>query len=88
MVDLITKLLIKDKSKRLGAKGDSEEIMAHPWFADINIETLMAKTMEPPFKPKQTDGPINLKYFDSNLNASALNESILPKENVKVIKQN
>ena len=44
--------------------------------------------MIPPFMPKQSDGPVNMNYFDAKQGASALNESVLPKENVKVIKQN
>ena len=52
IVDLISKLLRKDKATRLGAKNDSEEILAHPWFADINMTLLMEKTMTPPFMPK------------------------------------
>ena len=52
IVDVISKLLRKDKSTRLGAKQDSQEILAHPWFADIDIDSLMKKTMTPPFMPK------------------------------------
>ena len=33
---LITKLLIKDKSTRLGADGDWQAIMAHPFFESID----------------------------------------------------
>jgi len=32
-VDLIKKLLEKDRTKRLGAKDGAKEILAHPWFA-------------------------------------------------------
>lgn len=52
IVDLISKLLRKDKSARLGASGDAEEILQHPWFADIDRDTLLAKTITPPFMPK------------------------------------
>ena len=52
IVDLISKLLRKDKSARLGASGDAEEILQHPWFADIDRDTLMAKSLTPPFMPK------------------------------------
>lgn len=31
-VDVVLQLLTKDKSKRLGAKGDIEEILEHPYF--------------------------------------------------------
>jgi serine/threonine protein kinase len=37
IVDLIVKLLHKDKEQRLGYKGDGEEILNHPFFASLNI---------------------------------------------------
>lgn len=37
MMDIIGKLLDKDKTTRLGTKGDAEEILAHPFFKDINV---------------------------------------------------
>ena len=37
VVDLISKLLKKTKEERLGASNDSAEILAHPWFADIDM---------------------------------------------------
>ena len=40
--DLITKLLDKDKTKRLGANG-AEEVLEHPWFSDINTTELLGK---------------------------------------------
>lgn len=42
--DLITKLLEKDRYKRLGQKGDVEEVLSHDFFKDkINIDELMKK---------------------------------------------
>jgi hypothetical protein len=31
-IDLISKLLNKDKGQRLGKQNDSEEVLSHPWF--------------------------------------------------------
>lgn len=55
VVDLIVKLLEKDKSKRLGAIDDFVEILSHPFFKSINIEELENKTIKPPFKPAITN---------------------------------
>ena len=41
--DLICKLLAKDKTKRLGATGDVDEILAHPFFASLDREAVLAK---------------------------------------------
>jgi len=51
LMDIITKLLDKDKSTRLGTKGDAEEVLSHPFFSDINLKELEKETIEPPFKP-------------------------------------
>jgi len=50
--DLISRLLIKKHTKRLGSgKGDVEEIKKHPWFRDLNWMDLLAMKIEPPYKP-------------------------------------
>lgn len=41
--DLINKLLEKDMTKRLGAKQDISEILAHPFFNDVDIDELLDK---------------------------------------------
>lgn len=47
--DLIMRLLTRDVSKRLGSKGDSEEVLAHPFFMCRElILTLVFKTRENP----------------------------------------
>ena len=40
VMDLIQQLLIKDKDKRLGSKGDMDEVLSHPWFKDIDFDAL------------------------------------------------
>ena len=39
--DLISKLLTKDKSKRLGAQGRGDEVLAHPFFENIDLNQLV-----------------------------------------------
>ena len=38
LMDLIVKLLDKDKSTRLGANGDWKEILKHPVFEGVDVE--------------------------------------------------
>ncbi|TKA78810.1 hypothetical protein B0A55_02236 [Friedmanniomyces simplex] len=45
-------LLNRNPSHRLGAKGDAEELMGHPFFHDIDWNALSKKLTQPPFKPK------------------------------------
>ena len=58
--DLIVKLLDKNKKTRLGANG-IDEILKHPWFRNLDIEKLLKKELEPPYKPEIKE---DLAYFD------------------------
>lgn len=49
-VDLVLKLLNKEKADRLGSKGDVDEVLAHPFFSSLNIKSVLEGTMEPPLK--------------------------------------
>uniref|UniRef100_A0A672Y772 Ribosomal protein S6 kinase n=1 Tax=Sphaeramia orbicularis TaxID=375764 RepID=A0A672Y772_9TELE len=50
--DLLKRLLKRNASSRLGAgAGDATEVQAHPFFRHINWEDLLARKVEPPFKP-------------------------------------
>ena len=53
VVDLILKLLTKDKAQRLGATNDAAEILAHEWFADIDIPALESLQISAPFLPSE-----------------------------------
>jgi len=46
--DLLEKLLIRDPEARLT---DPEQIKAHPWFATIDWDLLLAKEVTPPYLP-------------------------------------
>ena len=59
--DLITKLLIQDPTKRLGAKG-VEEIKSHPFFDGLNWENLYNEPRHGTFVPKPTD-KMDTGYF-------------------------
>ena len=41
--DIINKLLDKNPTKRLGTANDADEIVNHPFFADIDWDKLMNK---------------------------------------------
>jgi len=48
--DLCKRLLDKDEKKRLGVQG-CKEIMDHPWFKDLNWESIITDRKKPPFVP-------------------------------------
>ena len=49
--DIIKKLLNKNSSARLGAKADDDEVLSHPWFAEINLPDLLKRKLIAPYKP-------------------------------------
>ena len=42
-VDIVLKLLNKEKDTRLGSNVDIDEIMRHPFFANINVRDLLER---------------------------------------------
>ena len=59
-VDLVTQLLNRNPTERLGAKQDAQEILAHPWFSDIDLERLKTLELNPPIYHRFDD------YTDEN----------------------
>ena len=72
-VDLISKLLEKDPRQRLGYSG-GDEIMAHPWFNDINWEDLYDKRIQPPFVPN-INNPMDPVYLSDDFTKCPIGES-------------
>lgn len=69
-------LLNRNPKHRLGANGDAKELMAHPFFSDVDWEALGRKQVIPPFKPKlQSD--LDTSNFDPEFtNALETNNSL------------
>ncbi|KAM0513616.1 hypothetical protein ACHAPE_007666 [Trichoderma viride] len=51
--DILAKLLTREPEERLGAKGVSK-ITSHPFFNDIDWESLLKRGYTPPFQPKHS----------------------------------
>ncbi|KAI5302171.1 hypothetical protein KEM56_000960 [Ascosphaera pollenicola] len=56
-------LLNRNPKHRMGATNDALELMAHPFFNDIDWEALEQKNVPPPFKPKLSS-EMDTSYFD------------------------
>ena len=87
IVDLICKLLEKDKTKRMGAKDDFVEILSHPVFTHIDIQKLEAREIPPVFKPAVNDDDLT-KYFNVQQDSQAISDTYIPRENRKLVAQN
>ncbi|KAJ8579876.1 Pkinase-domain-containing protein [Rhizopogon salebrosus TDB-379] len=61
---ILTSLLNRDPSKRLGVNG-AEEIKKHPFFVNhIDFKRLLQKKIQPPFKPS-VSSPVDVSNFDT-----------------------
>lgn len=83
--DLIKRLLEKDKTKRLGAVNDVQDILSHPFFDGLDMEKLVSKEISPPYKPVISD---DLRFFDKNLTSMSgdtIAESMIDKSRQKLI---
>ena len=47
----MTKMLNKNKEERIGAQNGIAEILAHPFFKDIDFDELLNKNLDPPYVP-------------------------------------
>jgi hypothetical protein len=69
----LTLLLNRDPSRRLGVNG-AQDIKNHPFFArHIDWKKLMAKKIQPPFKPAVVRCPIPVLLRKENLTLPRLN---------------
>jgi serum/glucocorticoid-regulated kinase 2 len=73
--DIINKLLIKNQKNRLGSQADSLEVLAHPWFDDLDWSKLLEKSIKAPFIP-EVKGDNWLKNFDDEFTKEEARDSI------------
>lgn len=62
--NFITRLLEKNPANRLGTKGGIEEVLAHPWFAEEDVEKILAQTQQAPVKPTLSSDIFDVSNFD------------------------
>ena len=74
-------MLDKNRHTRLGHNNDMDEILTHPFFADLNIEQLLAKQIQAPFVPTVRNER-DLRHFDQEVTGQGLAESILPEASI------
>ncbi|KAL9935834.1 hypothetical protein V8E36_005411 [Tilletia maclaganii] len=76
--DLLIQLLERDPRKRLGSQANGAQLIkAHPFFSKhIDWETLMAKKVQPPFKPAVTSA-IDTSNFDPEFTSEPPLDSVV-----------
>ena len=84
-VDIVKKLLNKDRTQRLGTEGGAAEILSHPWFASLNLEDIKSGAMEPPLKMDCSEEN-GYRFFNSK-QPQDLAETVLPQEKLDIIEK-
>ena len=69
---------MKDRKQRLGQKMDAEEVLAHPFFAGLDLDTLLDRKIKAEFIP--TLDQTGLNNFDRELTQEQPEESMIPHE--------
>ncbi|KAF8926234.1 AGC protein kinase Gad8, partial [Haplosporangium bisporale] len=72
---LLSALLTRDPNQRLGSNGSSA-IKQHPFFKPISFPHLMAKKIQPPFKPSVTSA-IDTSNFDEEFTSEEPLDSVV-----------
>ncbi|RLN60743.1 hypothetical protein BBJ29_007141 [Phytophthora kernoviae] len=63
--DIITKLLERDLTKRLGlTHGGARTIRSHAWFAKLDWDSMLQKKLSAPYRPKLSDPLDASQYAD------------------------
>lgn len=63
--DLLSKLIMRDLSKRLGnLQNGTEDVKSHPWFAEVVWEKLLCRNIETPYEPPIQQGQGDTSQFD------------------------
>lgn len=81
--DLITMLLLKDRKKRLGQKGDADEVLNHKFFEGLDMSKLMNREIPAEFMPDQDF----VRNFDSDIINQDPTESVVSPEILTQIKK-
>ena len=80
--DLINKLLDKDPEKRLGTQGGASEVMGHAFFQDLDIEKLLDKELDAPYKFEVK----GFEFFDNKAVEMDVRFTMIPEAKVLELK--
>ena len=85
--DIITKLLNKNPSERLGNKNEIAEIKIHPFFSTIDFELIEKKKIPAPFIPNINDNK-DVIYFEEEYINEEIEKSNIPENKMDLINNN
>ena len=84
----ISRLLDKNPQHRLGTRGGLEEVLSHPWFAELDHEKILAKRVEAPVRPQLSSNIFDVSQFDSTFTQEAAEVTMVEQSAMRTIKNN
>ena len=90
-MDLVLKLLDKNRETRLGSSAnDFNDIINHPFFADIDKEALLRRELEPPLRMSSNNNEFGFdpRGFNMRSNQQDLQETVLPQAKMDNLMKN
>ena len=85
---LCVKLLEKNAQNRLGTRGGIDEVLQHPWLADLDIDKIMERSLEPPVKPQLSKDILDVSNFDAAFTGEEALVSVVPSNKLSKIQNN
>jgi serine/threonine protein kinase len=74
----ISACLSKTPSERLGTRNDVAEVLAHPWFNELDIEAVKARDIEPDYLPKVGKKDSDSSNFSGIYMSKEMGKSVVP----------
>ena len=82
-------MLQKLPEDRLGSRAGASEILAHPWFANLDLEKILDRQFEPEFVPGafQVEDESACKFHGVKKGRQVLKQSVLNRAQLEKIER-
>lgn len=81
-------MLEKNPANRLGSRGGLEEVLAHPWFAELDHEKILDRRIEAPVRPQLSADVFDVSNFDSTFTTEEAKVTVVPAGKMPTIQNN
>lgn len=78
--DFISKCLGKNPDDRLGSRNGLSEVLAHPWFNELDLDAVKNREIEPDYLPKVGKKDSDSSNFSGIYMSKEIGKSIIPVE--------